>query len=81
MIRKVIDKAVTACENSKNGVSDHFVEVNKTIDMPKSATKDILDYELSRYACYLIVQKKVNKKTAPVLPTPERLTYIPGWMQ
>lgn len=59
---KVIDKAVTACENSKNEVSDHFVEVNKTIDMPKSATKDILDYELSRYACYLIVQNADPRK-------------------
>ena len=54
---RVIDRAVTACENSGNDVFHHFVEVNKTIDMPKSATKEITDYALSRYACYLIVQK------------------------
>lgn len=53
---RVIDRAVTACENSGNDVFHHFVEVNKTIDMPKSATKEITDYALSRYACYLIVQ-------------------------
>ena len=53
---KVIDRAIIACQNSENAVSDHFVEVNKTIDMPKSATKTIIDYKLSRYACYLIVQ-------------------------
>lgn len=54
--QKVIDKAITACNNSKNKASDHFVEVNKTISMPKSASKSISDYQLSRYACYLIVQ-------------------------
>ena len=59
---KVIDKAMIACENSENMIADHFVEINKTIDMPKSATKDILDYELSRYACYLIVQNGDSRK-------------------
>ena len=59
---KVIDKAITACENSENEVSDHFVEINKTIEMPKSATKDIVDFELSRYACYLIVQNGDSRK-------------------
>ena len=53
---KVIDKAMTACKNSGYAVLDHFAEVGKTIEMPKSAQKQVLDYELSRYACYLIVQ-------------------------
>lgn len=64
---KVIDKAITACENSENVVSDHFVEVNKTIDMPKTATKDIIDFELSRYACYLIVQNADPRKKVVAL--------------
>lgn len=59
---KVIEKAITACDSSGNNSSDHFVEVNKTIEMPKSATKSILDYELSRYACYLIVQNGDPRK-------------------
>lgn len=59
---KVIDKAILACSNSQNEFSDHFVEVNKTIPMPKAATKEILDYELSRYACYLIVQNGDPRK-------------------
>ena len=59
---KVIEKAIIACKNSKNNVSDHFVDVNKTIEMPKSATKEIVDYELSRYACYLIVQNADPRK-------------------
>ena len=59
---KVIDKAILACTNSGNVTSDHFVEVNKTIAMPKTATKEVLDYELSRYACYLIVQNGDPRK-------------------
>ncbi len=59
---KVIDKAKIACESSENAVSEHFVDVNKTISMPKNATKDIDDYELSRYACYLIVQNGDPRK-------------------
>lgn len=47
----VIDKAKTACEKSGQGVGDHFVNVNKTIPMPKGASKQIDDIMLSRYAC------------------------------
>lgn len=53
---KVIDKAKLACRNNGFEVDDHFVEVNKTKQMPKTARKKIVDFELSRYACYLIVQ-------------------------
>lgn len=59
---KVIERAKIACDNSENKASDHFVEVNKTITMPKMAVKEILDYELSRYACYLIVQNGDARK-------------------
>lgn len=64
---KVIKKAKIACKGSENAISDHFVEVNKTISMPKTATKDLLDYELSRYACYLIVQNGDPRKRAIAL--------------
>ncbi|MCL1963488.1 MAG: DNA damage-inducible protein D [Firmicutes bacterium] len=53
---KVIDRAMLACKNSGYDVSEHFPEVRKTIAMPKTATKTVTDYELTRYACYLIVQ-------------------------
>ena len=35
------------------GVGDHFADVSKTISMPKSAEKQVVDYKLIRYACYL----------------------------
>ena len=52
----VLDNAKNACENSKAVVSDHFIKVNKIIELANGANRNILDYELSRYACYLIVQ-------------------------
>jgi len=58
----VIGKAIQACENSQNSPLDHFVDVNKTISMPKGATKEIEDIMLSRYACYLIVQNGDPRK-------------------
>ncbi len=58
--RKVIDKAMIACVNSKNNIYDHFVESNKTIKMSKGASKKVDDFKLSRYACYLIVQNSTK---------------------
>ncbi|GLC78176.1 DNA damage-inducible protein D [Lacrimispora brassicae] len=57
----VIYKAQTACENSGNVVSDHFVEVNKIVSAG-ATTKPVEDFELSRYACYLIVQNGDSRK-------------------
>jgi DNA-damage-inducible protein D len=59
---KVIDKAMLACKNSGFDVTDHFPDVRKTIKMPKGAKKKVVDYELSRYACYLIVQNGDPRK-------------------
>ncbi|MCL2078208.1 MAG: DNA damage-inducible protein D [Oscillospiraceae bacterium] len=59
---KVLDKAKLACKNSGFDIDDHFAEVSKTIQMPKTASKEVIDYELSRYACYLIVQNGDPRK-------------------
>ncbi len=58
----VITKAKTACEVSGHSVRDHFVDVNKTIQMPKSAQKEIPDIMLTRYACYLVAQNGDPRK-------------------
>lgn len=52
----VIDKAITACENAGYDCRDHFVEVNKMVDIGSGATREIEDIALTRYACYLIAQ-------------------------
>ena len=59
---KVIDKAKIACENSGNDTTHHFVEVNNMIETGKGAQRSVTDYQLSRYACYLIVQNGDPKK-------------------
>jgi len=58
----VVEKAKIACERAKQKVFDHFVDVNKTIAMPKGATKEVLDIMLTRYACYLIAQNGDPRK-------------------
>jgi DNA-damage-inducible protein D len=60
--QNIISKAKTACEVSGQKVSDHFVDVNKTIKMPKNAEKTVPDIMLTRYACYLIAQNGDPKK-------------------
>jgi DNA-damage-inducible protein D len=59
---KVITKAKITCEATNNEVSNHFVDVNKTITMPKGASKEIQDIMLTRYACYLIAQNGDPRK-------------------
>lgn len=58
---KVIEKAKEACRGSNNAVSDHFVDVNKIVNA-SATSKDIGDIQLSRYACYLIVQNGDPRK-------------------
>ena len=57
----VIDKAKLACKGSGNDISDHFVDVNKIVEAG-ATLKDIGDIELSRYACYIIVQNSDPRK-------------------
>ena len=42
-----------------NILFDHFSEVGKTIVMPKGSKKEIDEYLLTRYACYLIAQNGI----------------------
>ena len=58
----VIKKAKDACKNSNNAIIEHFANVGKTSKMPRGGVKNIVDYKLSRYACYLIVQNGDPRK-------------------
>lgn len=57
-----VEKAKEACKNSQIDVNYHFVDVNKTIPMPKNAEKNVDDIMLTRYACYLIAQNGDPRK-------------------
>lgn len=59
---KVIDRAKLACDNSGLSIQDHFPEVRKMVEIGSNTERELLDYELSRYACYLIVQNGDPRK-------------------
>ena len=59
--QNVIKRAMIACENSGHSVGDDFPEVRKIVDAG-IASKPVKDYELTRYACYLIVQNGDPRK-------------------
>jgi DNA-damage-inducible protein D len=58
----VISKAKTACEVSGQRVTDHFVDVNKMVDLGSGSQREIDDIMVTRYACYLIAQNGDPRK-------------------
>ena len=63
---KVIGRAMIACENSGHSVVGDFPEVRKIVEAG-ATSKPKKDYELSRYACYLIVQNSDPRKEVVAL--------------
>ena len=59
---KVLDKARLACKNSGFGIDDHFAEVSNMVKIGSGTNRRVADYELSRYACYLVVQNGDPRK-------------------
>lgn len=59
----VVDNAKIACNESKYNVDNHFAVQRKMIKLAKGATRNVIDYKLSRYACYLIVQNADEVKS------------------
>ena len=51
---KVIEKEKLSCLNSNYRLQDHFPDVRKMVDIGSNTLRNIEDYKLSRYACYLI---------------------------
>ena len=52
----VIEKAITSCQNSGSDPSDHFARARKTAPLASGAEREVADWLLTRYACYLVAQ-------------------------
>ena len=58
----VINKAKISCEKSGFSVIDHFADVGKMVQIGSGAEKEVNDYKLTRYACYIIAQNGDPRK-------------------
>ena len=58
----VINKAKDACINVGNDVNDHFIDVNKMVELGSGAHRVVDDIMLTRYACYLVAQNGDPRK-------------------
>lgn len=58
----VIQKAIMACKNTCISEVDHFVGVDKMVQIGSGAERKQKDYKLTRYACYLIAQNGDSRK-------------------
>ena len=69
-INDLIERAKVACKESKHNIDDHFAVQRKMVDIGSKTKRKVLDYKLSRYACYLLVMNgNPNKRIIALAQT------------
>ena len=69
-INDLIERAKVACKESKHDIDDHFAVQRKMVDIGSKTKRKVLDYKLSRYACYLLVMNgNPNKRIIALAQT------------
>lgn len=58
----VIARAKEACENAGVNPSDHFPSAGKKVELGSGSVREVADYMLTRYACYLVAQNGDPRK-------------------
>ena len=58
----VIDKAKEACVNAGGSLTDHFADVGKMVGLGSNSQREVTDFALTRYACYLVAQNGDSSK-------------------
>ena len=74
----VISKAMKSCNNSNINVLDHFVQSDKMVEIGSLTKRKVVDYKLSRYACYLVVQEadsRNDEEICMLIETMYKLTF------
>src|SRR3972149_2711016 len=59
---QAIERAITSCTESGNNPGYHFADAGKMVELGSGSTREVPDYHLSRFACYLIAQNGDPRK-------------------
>jgi len=59
---EAIQRAMVACEQSGNIVANHFASAGKMVRLGSGSEREVKDYNLSRFACYLVAQNGDPRK-------------------
>ena len=60
--QQAIERAMTSCETSGNSPANHFAGAGKMVDLGSGSQREVDDYQLSRFACFLIAQNGDPRK-------------------
>ena len=58
-----IKRAITSCEQSGNDPQNHFAGAGKMVELGSGSAREVEDFHLSRFACYLLISQKYRLQT------------------